>query len=118
MSRLQTLMRTWGVCLVVGGCRWRRSLYGSESHGCSSPCTQAEPRAALSLAANEASSLLRLSPSDLLLYSAKIIPGNDTRVVAMMNSIARIGPEIAMARGENLHTSGHAYRRAHEWGLI
>ena len=78
---------------------------------------QAEPRAALSLAAHEASSLLRLTPSDLILYSAKIIPGNDTRVIQMMNHIARIGPEIAMSRGENLHTSGHAYRCAPDMGF-
>ncbi|CAK0785256.1 hypothetical protein CVIRNUC_008462 [Coccomyxa viridis] len=72
--------------------------------------SQAEPRSALTLASREASPLLRLTPSDLILYSAKVIPGNDTRVVEMMNNIARLGPEIAMSRGENLHTSGHAYR--------
>lgn len=109
---------------------------------------QAEPRAALSLASRGASPLLRLDPSDLILYSAKVsalrapgnpclhallmldarkegfcqalagipsimvqvIPGNDTRVIEMMNNISRLGPEIAMSRGENLHTSGHAYR--------
>ena len=42
----------------------------------------------------------------------QVIPGNDTRVVEMMNNIARLGPEIAMSRSENLHTSGHAYRLA------
>ena len=44
--------------------------------------------------------------------SLQVIPGNDTRVIEMMNNIARLGPEIAMSRGENLHTSGHAYRSA------
>jgi hypothetical protein len=33
---------------------------------------QAEPRAALALASREASPLLRLTPSDLILYSAKV----------------------------------------------
>jgi len=46
--------------------------------------------------------------------SLQVIPGNDTRVIEMMNNIARLGPEIAMSRGENLHTSGHAYRSAPE----
>ena len=32
--------------------------------------------------------------------------------MAMMNDLSALGPEIAMGRGENLHTSGHAYRRA------
>lgn len=133
-----------------------------------SPCTralplprphpQAEPRAALSLAARDASHLLKLQSSDLILYSAKVIPGNDTRVMQasaphsrrgailggshahrtlsspapvqtacawasrhmpvsahlraaqMMNRISELGPQIAMGRDENLHTSGHAYK--------
>ena len=33
---------------------------------------QAEPRAALNLASREASPMLRLTPSDLILYSAKV----------------------------------------------
>jgi hypothetical protein len=45
------------------------------------PAAQAEPRAALSLAARDASHLLKLQSSDLILYSAKVIPGNDTRVM-------------------------------------
>lgn len=30
----------------------------------------------------------------------------------MMNAISQLGPEIAMGRDENLHTSGHAYKCA------
>lgn len=72
--------------------------------------SQAEPRAALSLAARDASHILKLRPSDLLLYSAKVIPGNETRVMSMMNRVAAQGTRIVMGRNENLHTSGHAYR--------
>ena len=73
---------------------------------------QAEPRAALCLASREASPNLKLSPTDLLLYSAKIIPGNDTKVMSMMNNVSALGVEIAMGASEGLHTSGHAYRYA------
>lgn len=72
--------------------------------------SQAEPRAALCLASREASHLLKLAPTDLLLYSAKIIPGNDTKVMSMMNNVSALGVEIAMGASEGLHTSGHAYR--------
>ena len=54
--------------------------------------------------------MLKLSPTDLLLYSAKIIPGNDTKVMSMMNNVSALGVEIAMGASEGLHTSGHAYR--------
>ena len=39
-------------------------------------CMQAEPRSALTLASREASPLLRLTPSDLILYSAKVSLAN------------------------------------------
>ncbi|KAI7836750.1 hypothetical protein COHA_009388 [Chlorella ohadii] len=72
--------------------------------------SQAEPRAQLTMAAHGLSHQLKLQASDLVLYSAKVIPGNDTRVMQMMNAISQLGPEIAMGRDENLHTSGHAYK--------
>ena len=71
---------------------------------------QAEPRAQLSLASKQSSQNLKLLKSDLLLYAARVIPGNDTRVTQMMNAISAQGTQIAMGRGEALHTSGHAYR--------
>lgn len=72
--------------------------------------SQAEPRAALSLASREASHQLKLMPNDLVLYSAKVIPGNETRVVRMLNSIAAQGATVVQGRSEDLHVSGHAYQ--------
>ena len=54
--------------------------------------------------------MLTLQPEDLLLYSAKMIPGNEKRVMRMMNEIAKRGPEIAMGREDCLHSSGHGYK--------
>lgn len=39
-----------------------------------------------------------------------MIPGNEKRVVKMMNRIANRGTKIVMRKDENLHASGHAYR--------
>ncbi|KAG6401886.1 hypothetical protein SASPL_138754 [Salvia splendens] len=39
-----------------------------------------------------------------------VIPGNETRVMKMMNRLAEIGPQIVMGKNELLHTSGHAHR--------
>ena len=72
--------------------------------------SQAEPRAQLSQAAFGGSRLITLQEDDLVLYSAKMIPGNEKRVMRMMNAIAERGPEIAMRREDGLHSSGHAYR--------
>ncbi|KAK9104174.1 hypothetical protein Scep_021018 [Stephania cephalantha] len=72
--------------------------------------SQAEPRAALNLASYGGSHALKLTKDDLILYSAKVIPGNETRVMKMMNRIAEIGSTVVMGKNEGLHTSGHAYR--------
>merc|ERR1712060_806187 len=72
--------------------------------------SQAEPKSQLSLASRKISSLLKLVPNDLFLYSAKIIPGNETKVIRMMNRISQLGPDIKMGKEEGLHTSGHAYK--------
>merc|ERR1719375_1981826 len=49
--------------------------------------SQAEPRAALNLAANGASPLLKLEETDLVVYSANQIPGNEARVAKMFNKL-------------------------------
>ncbi|KAK3154294.1 hypothetical protein QOZ80_2BG0188680 [Eleusine coracana subsp. coracana] len=71
--------------------------------------SQGEPRAALNLASYGGSHALKLSKEDVLLYSAKVIPGNETRVMKMMNRLADLGPKIIMGKDSGLHTSGHAY---------
>ncbi|XP_019175499.1 PREDICTED: uncharacterized protein LOC109170789 isoform X2 [Ipomoea nil] len=71
---------------------------------------QAEPRAALNLASYGSSHSLKLSKDDLILYSAKVIPGNETRVMKMLNRISEIGSTVIMGKNELLHTSGHAHR--------
>ncbi|XP_058070813.1 ribonuclease J-like isoform X2 [Magnolia sinica] len=72
--------------------------------------SQAEPRAALNLASFGSSHSLKLDKDDVILYSAKVIPGNENRVMKMLNRITELGPTIVMGKNEGLHTSGHAYR--------
>ncbi|XP_058226361.1 ribonuclease J-like isoform X1 [Rhododendron vialii] len=73
--------------------------------------SQAETRAALNLASYGSSHSLKLSKEDTILYSAKVIPGNETRVMKMLNRISEIGSTIVMGKNEQLHTSGHGYRQ-------
>ncbi|CAH9053153.1 unnamed protein product [Cuscuta europaea] len=72
--------------------------------------SQAEPRAALNLASYGSSHLLKLNKEDLILYSAKVIPGNETRVMKMLNRVSGIGSTVIMGKSALLHTSGHAHR--------
>uniref|UniRef100_A0A2P2LQX5 Uncharacterized protein LOC105640214 n=3 Tax=Rhizophora mucronata TaxID=61149 RepID=A0A2P2LQX5_RHIMU len=72
--------------------------------------SQAERSAALNLASYGSSLSFKLTKEDVILYSAKVIPGNESRVMKMMNRISEIGSTIVMGRDELLHTSGHGYR--------
>ena len=95
-----------------GPCRARAAARGAQADKLLIVTTgsQAEPRAMLSRAAYNGARQLKLTAGDLLLYSAKMIPGNEKRITKMLNAIAQTGPEIALAKGEGLHCSGHACR--------
>lgn len=64
---------------------------------------QGEDRAVLNMASMEASTKLKLQPDDLLVYSAKVIPGNDKRCMKMFNRISAMGLRIANNRADGLH---------------
>jgi mRNA degradation ribonuclease J1/J2 len=65
---------------------------------------QGEDRAQLNLASMEASTKLKLQKSDMILYSAKVIPGNDKRVMKMFNRISNFGARVEANRADGLHT--------------
>mmetsp|Transcript_31567 Transcript_31567/g.77040 ORF Transcript_31567/g.77040 Transcript_31567/m.77040 type:complete len:620 (-) Transcript_31567:1812-3671(-) len=72
--------------------------------------SQGEQNSTLNLASLDMSSKLNLNTNDTLLYSAKIIPGNDKKVMRMLNRISNHGCKIIYGNDKGLHTSGHAYR--------
>jgi ribonuclease J len=74
------------------------------------PGSQGEEKAQLSLASFKAASKLKLNQDDLLLYSAKCVPGNEKKVTRMLNRIAGLGVKIVQGAATKLHASGHAYQ--------
>ncbi|GAB2269701.1 hypothetical protein Dimus_004623 [Dionaea muscipula] len=72
--------------------------------------SQAEQRSALNLASYGLSHSLKLNKEDVVLYSAKVIPGHETRVMKMLNRISEIGSTVVIGKNEMLHTSGHGHR--------
>ncbi|HEX4160760.1 MAG TPA: ribonuclease J [Rhizomicrobium sp.] len=75
-------------------------------------CTgsQGEPRAALArIAAGEHSSVA-LGPGDSVIFSSRIIPGNDLAIFDLQNKLARLGVEVITERDHFVHVSGHPAR--------
>ncbi|MCC6621740.1 MAG: ribonuclease J [Deltaproteobacteria bacterium] len=68
--------------------------------------SQGEPRAALARAAEGEHDHLVLGRHDLVLHSARIIPGNEGDVHTMWNALSRRG--VGLVTERKIHASGHA----------
>lgn len=75
-------------------------------------CTgcQGESRAALSKIAREDHPVLRLSPGDTIIFSSRMIPGNETKINWMQNKLTQLGLEVIGDRDALIHVSGHPCR--------
>lgn len=70
--------------------------------------SQGEPQAALRRASLGRHPSLQVGRGDLVLHSARVIPGNEAGVYDMFNQLARRGARLVAGRRTNIHASGHA----------
>jgi ribonuclease J len=70
---------------------------------------QGEPRAALGRIAGGTHEL-KLSAGDTVIFSSRIIPGNEVAIGRIMNQLSEIGARIITERQAHVHVSGHPGR--------
>src|SRR5438309_3242873 len=75
-------------------------------------CTgsQGEPRAALARIAREDHPNIVLETGDVVIFSSRIIPGNEKSINRLQNALVRLGVEIVTAEDHFVHVSGHPAR--------
>lgn len=75
-------------------------------------CTgsQGEPRAALARIAKGEHPHVSLSEGDSVIFSSRVIPGNERAIHAVMNLLADRGVELITAPRRHIHVSGHPCR--------
>lgn len=75
-------------------------------------CTgsQGEPRAALTRISNDDHPALMLQENDLVIFSARAIPGNDRAIDRIKNRLYAKGVHVISDRDAAIHVSGHPYR--------
>ena len=75
-------------------------------------CTgcQGESRAALSKIARGEHPMIRLSPGDTVIFSARTIPGNNLEIGYMQNRLVEQGLELITDHNSFIHVSGHPAR--------
>ena len=75
-------------------------------------CTgsQGEPRAALARIAADNHPNVQLSQGDTVIFSSRVIPGNELAIGEMQNSLAARGINLLTAEDHFVHVSGHPCR--------
>jgi len=73
-------------------------------------CTgsQGEPMSALTLMAAHEHKYVKVTPDDVVVISAHAIPGNESNVSRVIDSLHRAGAEVVHDRTSPVHVSGHA----------
>ncbi|HYD50790.1 MAG TPA: ribonuclease J, partial [Terriglobales bacterium] len=72
--------------------------------------SQAEPTSALVRIAEGDNHGVRMEPGDSVVFSARVIPGNERPIANLLNHIYRRGATVYHADNSTIHTSGHASR--------
>jgi ribonuclease J len=79
---------------------------------------QGEPRAALGRIAGGTHDL-KLGNGDTVIFSSRVIPGNETAIGRIMNQLSDLGVKIVTERQAHVHVSGHPGRpelvQMYEW---
>jgi ribonuclease J len=84
-------------------------------------CTgcQGEPRGAMARIAADDHPQVTIAPGDTVIFSSKIIPGNELSLGALFNNLAELGAEVITEKDADIHVSGHPNRdelaRMYQW---
>ncbi|WJW79940.1 ribonuclease J [Bartonella sp. TP] len=70
--------------------------------------SQGEMRAALSKLADGAMKQIELSRGDCVVYSSRMIPGNEKLILRVQNALIDQGVELITVADQQVHVSGHA----------
>ncbi|WP_339046341.1 ribonuclease J [Candidatus Mesenet endosymbiont of Agriotes lineatus] len=75
-------------------------------------CTgcQGEPLAASSKLAQRTHPMFQIQKGDIIIFSSRMIPGNEQRIHNMFNSFVNMGVEVITEDTKHVHVSGHPVR--------
>ncbi len=72
--------------------------------------SQGEPRSSLTRASAGEHPDVKVRPGDMVIYSSKIIPGNEKGILRVTNALVRAGAAVYHEGNSDVHVSGHAMR--------
>lgn len=72
---------------------------------------QGEPLAAVTKMSNKTHPRMKLRSRDTVIFSSKIIPGNDKKIYRVFNNLIKLGVEVLTEKDHFVHVSGHPGRK-------
>lgn len=72
--------------------------------------SQGEPGSAMTRIAMSERRALQPGPGDAVVFSSRVIPGNDRAIGAVIDQLYKLGVEVYDTRRQPVHVSGHACR--------
>jgi ribonuclease J len=72
--------------------------------------SQGEPRAALARIAAGSHPSVKLEPGDTVIFSSRIIPGNERAIGRLHDALALLGADVITEKDHFVHVSGHPAR--------
>ena len=81
--------------------------YASQDVLCITTGSQGEPQAALSRISIDDHRFVKLGDDDVVVFSARAIPGNEKAIARSMSHIARRGADVVTPDLKHVHVSGH-----------
>lgn len=69
--------------------------------------SQGEFKAGLARIVSKQHSQIRITEKDVVIFSSRVIPGNEKSISALQNQIIQQGAQIITSSEEEIHTSGH-----------
>lgn len=70
--------------------------------------SQGEPMSALSRMATNSHKQLKIEKGDMVIISARVIPGNESSIANTINNLFKLGAEVVYEKVSEIHVSGHA----------
>ena len=109
MHRMISVARQNGILKDIDVILSEKDAAKKKKHEVLYLCTgsQGEPRGAMMRISNQDFPHIDIDHDDCVIFSSKIIPGNEKKIFKLFNRLSELGAEVITEYDEDIHVSGH-----------
>ena len=109
MHRMISVARQNGILKDIDVILSEKDAVKKKKHEVLYLCTgsQGEPRGAMMRISNQDFPHIDIDQDDCVIFSSKIIPGNEKKIFKLFNRLSELGAEVITEYDEDIHVSGH-----------